>query len=350
MFGFGNKNKDKKKSKAQTEAQKAAEGGATKVTTEARQFYKPKLVDQTARDDRQGQTDKFSGELNNAVNTADTETQGLYGEQLDTNKSRLNPWQKSNYATDGGQYGRWNNRNYARTLRLAREADAYNNAPREKVQSVGTFRTGGPRDFGYAYDKPKLETMETRAMDQTVNLDTNQKQLAQSLQDAVNHKDYNAFIQAYAQRYGLVLSKEQAEVAMRQFSRQSEIQQILSKDLTQFQQEFMRGFNAETAATVYNLAGQNEKYAVLLADILLGTATPSQADIFAQINAQYFAQQYARAAGRTQVTPADWERGKAEAYRLNMTYVSEMDYYNTQAGGLLSGNKKAGKLLATGDW
>ena len=157
----------------------------------------------------------FNQGVTDATNQSSDETRGLEKEQRSRSKESLDPNAGKNIAQGQGQYGMINNRNYAKTLRLAREADAYNNKPQAHIVRVGSVFGSGIQDMGTGYDRPKIQTMETRAMDQSFQLDTSQKQLAQALQDAVNHKDLNAFIKTYSQLYGITLDKQQAMADMK---------------------------------------------------------------------------------------------------------------------------------------
>lgn len=193
-------------------------------------------------------------ETDNATSKSSESTRDIKQEMFDTDKSTLDQNANKNIAKDGGQYGRINNKDYNTTLRLARAADRYNSRPREHIFSNGTMFTGGIKDLGTGYEKPTLETMETRAMNQAFNLDTNQKQLAQALQDAVNHKNLDAFRYAYQQIYGIELDRMHAEIEMRKWARQAEISNMLSKSGVEFKAYLDYYLPAELARITYNLA------------------------------------------------------------------------------------------------
>lgn len=207
--------------------------------------------------------------VHKAGGRAKENTRILEQEMHDRPKTSINPWQNSDYARDGGQYGRLNNRNYNTTLRLAREADRYNQAPRENLMVFGNGYKGGMGTQKVdRYEKPELETMETRAMDQSWKLDTNQKQLAQALQDAVNHKDLDAFQMAYKQLFGIELDEEAAMIEMNKLVRQLEEQNILTKDRDRFMAYFQRAFGSQTAAMLYNMTLDNNPFAAVAAQAL----------------------------------------------------------------------------------
>lgn len=224
------------------------------------------------------QEDKSKKEIGESTDTAAEGTRGLEQQQHGTDKEYLNENQKANYAKDGGQYGRVNNRDYGTTLRLAREADAYNNRPQAHVTSNYGIHNGGIQDMGTLMEKPKIETMETRAMDQSFNLDTNQKQLAQALQDAVNHKDLDAFQQLYKQLYGIELDRMTAEIEMTKFARQQLSLDTIRRDLDEFEAYLKRGLDAQSAATIAAIMRSDDILGAQLSAMLGGGVTLNQSE------------------------------------------------------------------------
>lgn len=233
-------------------------------------FKDPGLNNEQANELNQEIRNKVSDEYTGQKIQADSDAKDLYNKQKNTAKTDLYEDANKNLAKGEGRYGNINNRDYTTTLRLAREADAYNNRPMEHVERIGMT---GVQDLGTGFDKPGIQTAETRAAQQAMNLDTNQKQLAQALQDAVNHKDINAFIQTYKQLYGISLSRFQAEQQMTTFQRQNEMQQVFTKSYGTWEREFGRYFTDQTSRAIYNLVKTNPQYATMLA-ASLGTATP----------------------------------------------------------------------------
>ena len=242
-------------------------------------FSEKAKVNQEQEQYTQGKVDQFNNESEGYDANAKSKTEGTYKYVQDTSGQSINPHnQNSNYAVGGGEYGRFNNRDYGLTLRLAREADAYNNKPVNQMFSVGTRHTGGVKNLGTGYERPRIQTMETRAMDQAQQLDTAQKSLAQQLQAAINRKDLDAFIAAYQQMYGITLDQYHAQLAMTQMARQLQTQQMLTKDMAEWQSYFTRAFSASTAATITNLIGTNPMFATYLSYYLTGQATPEQSE------------------------------------------------------------------------
>lgn len=153
----------------------------------------------------------------------------------DTKGAGLNENQGANYATNGGQFGRANNKDYSTTLRLARQADAYNAKPQAEMYHAGR---GGPRNMGTGYQRPSLNTQEQKAADQTLQLDTNQKMLAQQLQAAINGKDFDAFKQAVAQKFGMNMSDYQMRTMFNNMIANQQINQLFNREAQLWQRQY----------------------------------------------------------------------------------------------------------------
>ena len=225
----------------------------------------------------------------------------------------------------------FNNRDYSTTLRLARETDRYNNRPAEHVMGIGTRKTGGNKDYGLGYDRPKIQTMETRAMDQAQQLDTQQKSAAIALQDAVNRKDLEAFKMAYMQLYGIALSDRDATVAMTNMIRTTETQQILAQGMDYFK----RAFGTETGTALYNLSQSenNPMLANMLGQIITGgVVPPEKGEIFLQQATDELAKEYQKQG-----------KDKNTAYMLaNAKVTGDLWQYNNMQQAILVHNNRFG--------
>lgn len=241
-----------------------------------RQFSKPGIVDPATENYTNYKAEQFSGENEATHDKASNEFRDLYTQQRATKKSDLHENDGKNIARGEGAFGMPNNRSYDQTLRLARRVDAYNNMP--LAHGFVTDENGNSVDMGTGFEKPKIETAETRAMNQSMELDANQKRLAQALQDAVNHKDLNAFIQIYQQLYSNTASQRDAEIAFRNMSRGVELQKLFSRHDIKFSNEFLRGFNDETVDVLLKLGKSDPQHALMLGQVINGTATPSVYD------------------------------------------------------------------------
>ena len=275
--------------------------------------------------------DQAVSEIHNANKKAADETRKYEEEQHKTDKSKLDPNANKNIAKGESQYGMFNNRDYSTTLRLAREADRYNNRPAEHVMGIGTRKTGGNKDYGLGYDRPKIQTMETRAMDQAQQLDTQQKSAAIALQDAVNRKDLEAFKMAYMQLYGITLSDRDATVAMTNMIRTTETQQILAQGMDYFK----RAFGTETGTALYNLSQSedNPMLANMIGQIITGgVVPPEKGEIFLQQATDELAKEYQKQG-----------KDKNTAYILASAKVTgDLWQYNNMQQAILVHNNRFG--------
>ena len=274
--------------------------------------------------------DQAVSEINDANKKAADETRSLAQEQYNKDKSKLEPNAGKNIAKGESQYGMFNDRDYSRTLRLAREADRYNNMPTGHVIGIGTRKTGGVKDYGLGYDRPKISTMETRAMDQAQQLDTQQKSAAIALQDAVNRKDLEAFKMAYMQLYGITLSDRDATVAMTNMIRGTETQQILAQGMDYFK----RAFGTETGVALYNLSqSDNPMLANMLGQIITGgVVPPDKGEVFLQQAVDELAKEYQKQG-----------KDKNTAYILaNAKVTSDLWQYDNMQQAILTHNNRFG--------
>lgn len=275
--------------------------------------------------------DQAVSEIHDSNKKAADETRKYEEEQHKTDKSKLDPNANKNVAKGESQYGMFNDRDYSTTLRLAREADRYNNRPTEHVMGIGTRKTGGNKDYGLGYDRPKIQTMETRAMDQAQQLDTQQKGAAIALQDAVNRKDLEAFKMAYMQLHGIALSDRDATVAMTNMIRTSETQQILAQGMDYFK----RAFGTETGTALYNLSQSenNPMLANMLGQIITGgVVPPEKGEIFLQQATDELAKEYQKQG-----------KDKNTAYILaNAKVTGDLWQYNNMQQAILVHNNRFG--------
>lgn len=272
------------------------------------------------------QIEQGVNDSNAAVENAKDEGRGYYNEQLKTPGKALYNEQNNNIAKFGGSKGHINNRSYAKTLKLAREADAYNNKPQDEMFSVGTMHTGGIKNLGTGYQRPRIQTMETRAMDQAFQLDTSRKQAMQALQAAVDHKDLDAFIRMYQYLYDRSISKEQANILMRQFERQRLASQMLTKDVTQWHAEFDRYLGTDTVTKIYNLAIDDPAFGNALSAKFMGYRTPD----LEQLGEQAFIKNYVM----QKLNAKSWDQA-VNSPGFNMAYADgQNQYYSTMKPAL----------------
>lgn len=274
--------------------------------------------------------DQAVSEIKTANEKASDKTRSLEQEQYNKDKSELDENAGKNIAKGESQYGMLNNRDYSTTLRLAREADRYNNRPTEHVMGIGTRKTGGNKDYGLGYDRPKIQTMETRAMDQAQQLDTQQKNAAIALQDAVNRKDLEAFKMAYMQLHGITLSERDAIVTMTNMIRGAESQHILAQGMDYFK----RAFGTETGTALYNLSqGDDSMLANMIGQIITGgVVPPEKGEVFLQQAVDELAKEYQKQG-----------KDKNTAYILaNARVTSDLWQYDNMQQAILTHNNRFG--------
>lgn len=228
-----------------------AEKPDNKPYSEQQHWENPPVDNKQTMSQVEDKANKGVKEIDNATDKTQARMYGKANEQYNTPKSKLDPNAGKNIAKTGGQYGSLNGKTFSHTLNLMRQADAYNNKPTENIHRIGLH---GVQDLGPAYNRPQIETEEMREMQRNRQLDLTQKTLAVQLQDAVNHKDLNAFIQLYQQLYNTEITRNQAEILMRQWTRQQEMSNILMKDITTFNAYFRRYFSEETCRYIHDLA------------------------------------------------------------------------------------------------
>lgn len=235
----------------------------------------PELEDEEAKAKIDAHSETAVNQIDTAADTGKDKTKQAFREVKDVSGDSLNPQesQSTNIAKTGGSKGTINNRSFNNTLNLMRRVDRYNNKPVGHVLHQGHWRGSGIQDLGTEYERPKIETMESRTMNQAMQLDTQQKQAAIALQDAINHKDIDAFKTAYEQIYGITLSTTAAIQAMRQWSQQQQITNLATKDVTGWNKLFMRAFDLQTLTYLDNLSKTNNPLSQLITNAMYGLPT-----------------------------------------------------------------------------
>lgn len=282
------KDKKNKKNKGQ-ETQNVAKLTTVGSGQESNPYSQPSIANQEATVLSKDIADNSVADVNQATEKASADTRTLSNEQFTKPGEDLNANQNANYAKDGGQYGRVNNKDYGTTLRLAREADAYNAKTRGHIMAIGP---SGVQDLGAGYTRPELNTMEQRAADQAMSLDTNQKTLAQQLQAAVNSKDLDTFKQLYQQLYNVVLTDAQASIQMRSMARGAEVSALWANNRQVFDGLFGRWLKGSIATTIYNLTSTNNEFAQYLSNALQGYGADSLTNWLSNQGLQMFMNQY----------------------------------------------------------
>lgn len=240
-------------------------------------FEEPALKNKEAEEIIEEHSNKAAQQISNAAETGKDKIRAERDEVINTPGQKLNPQedQKGNYAKTGGSKGSLTGKDFSSTLDLMRRVDKYNNKPVSDMFSVGTRHTGDIQNLGSGYNRPQIETEETREMERNRALDIQQKQLMVQLQDAINRKDVEAFKSAYEQIFGITLSETQIIEAMRQWTQQQQITNTATKDITSWQKKFMRSFDEETLNYLMQLSETDNQLSQLLTNAMYGLPTPS---------------------------------------------------------------------------
>ena len=107
-------------------------------------------------------------------------------------------------------------------------------------------------------------------MQKSRELDLNQKRMSQALQDAVAHKDYDAYKQLFQAMYGIELSTAQAEQMIRSAARNAMISTAVFKD-QQYFNDLLKLHHAEKFANVLYAIGQvNGPVSEYMSKLLVG--------------------------------------------------------------------------------
>lgn len=246
------------------------------------EFKKPEYYNEELLDHMDNMSKDTKGKFTGNKTSAQQGTEKIGDKAKQVSGESLYKDQNTNIAKGEGSKGMINDKDYSTTLRLARMADAYNNKPMAHIMSGGTHLLGGLQDLGAGYAKPQISTMETRAAQQAIDLDTQRKQAEQQLQAAIDAKDYDAFKAILAQNLGIELNDAQARYALDQYALQLALQDVTAKNRDEFVREYARYFDADTARVIYNMVSGNEPWAMQLAGVLEGQVIPpSKQDQFA---------------------------------------------------------------------
>ena len=240
-------------------------------------FKEPALKNKEAEGITEEYSDKAVQQISDAAETGKDKIRSERDEVINTPGQALNPQekQKDNYAQTGGSKGSLTGKDFTNTLNLMRRADRYNNKPVTEMFSVGTRHTGGVKNLGTGYERPRIETEEMREMERNRALDLQQKQLMVQLQDAINRKDIEAFKSAYEQIFGITLSETQIAEAMRQWTKQQQITNTATKDITSWQKKFLRSFDEDTLEYLIQLSETDNQLSQLLTNAMYGLPTPN---------------------------------------------------------------------------
>lgn len=231
---------------------------AVKNVSETEFFAPPGTDNETANTQEEQKLEEGVKGIDSATDKSKSRAKDVASEAYATPKSDLHVNDGVNIAKTGGQFGPLNNKTFSKTLRLMREADAYNNTPIEDIHRIGLH---GVQNLGPGYQRPEITTEEMREMERNRALDASQKQFAVQLQAAVNAKDLDTFKRLYEFQFGVELSRGQAEVLMQQYLRQNQISNIIGKDFAQFRDKWAASFNEDLLQAAWQMQKRDPQYA-----------------------------------------------------------------------------------------
>lgn len=165
-------------------------------------------------------------------NKATKENDKVYDDIGKVKGTDINPINNQDFSKEG-RFGSFTGKSFDDTLKLSREADAYNSRPMDQMRIGGNYNAaGGSYDLGQVqnkFEKPRLETQEMREMRRNEALDENQRRFDQELQALVNRKDYDNFVKWYQQKYNMQMSMYEKEQALTTFKYAQKISEYISQ-------------------------------------------------------------------------------------------------------------------------
>lgn len=222
----------------------------------------------------------FNDDVHEASNQAISDYDDFYQDVKNTPGTELDE-KYNQHLVKEGRYGNLNNKSFDDTLKLSREADAYNNKPIGKMhlgisynpsagQGVGGFETTG-------YDRPKIETQEMRQMRANERLDEMQRGLDVQLQHNITKLPYEYFKKTMDEKYNIRTSEAEAKRAFAQIRAVDRAQQTMSQWGTNFEKVFNAKYGILLGPIMAELAKTNTLQSIVFANAALGfSAIPIQ--------------------------------------------------------------------------
>ena len=215
----------------------------------------------------------FNKGIRETSDQAVSDMEDLYRGVRNTPGTELDEKYGTDFAKEG-RYGNLNNKSFDDTLRLSRQADAYNNKPIGKMhlgisynpsagQGVGGFETIG-------YERPKLETQEMRQMRANERLDEMQRGLDVQLQHNITKLPYDAFVKALDNKFGIRVSEADARRAFEQIRAVDRANQKLMKDTKDFNSRYQYKFGMAAGKVMAELAKTNTLQSIIVSNYVFG--------------------------------------------------------------------------------
>lgn len=217
--------------------------------------------------------DDFNKDVRDTSEQAVSDYDKLYQDVLKTPGTEIDERYGTNFAKEG-RYGNLNNKSFDDTLRLSRQADAYNNKPIGKMhlgisynpssgQGVGGFETTG-------YERPNLETQEMRQMRTNERLDEMQRGLDVQLEHNITKLPYDAFVKTLDSKYNIRTSEADAKRAFAQIRAVDRATQTMAQHNTNFESVFKLKYGLLIGKIASEVAKTNTIQSTILCNAVLG--------------------------------------------------------------------------------
>lgn len=232
------------------------------------------------------EADTLRSQTNPRVNQVQSEqASGIYGlrnEMYATPKTALDPMANNNFSKNS-RYGNLNEKSYQDTLRLSRQADAYNNRPVDTMMLGGSAATGtGSYSLGQEtqkYSRPQIETQEMRQMRANERLDEAQRGTDVRLQAALNSKNYDVFKDAYQRIANSLDTRAQQRYALEAFDYAERYRNFFAKNYDVFKAELEEWLSGDKITRVWNQFRSNPLFAMMMSMAIVGQPMPDMGSI-----------------------------------------------------------------------
>lgn len=250
---------------------------ATTDVAQTQQFTKPDN-DAAPNVPLTNYTEEAKDQNAKAKEEAESDSKGTYEYARSVDETDINENNNVNYAQQSN-FGTFNDMSAEQTMQGARNVDAYNNRPVDKLMIGGSAASGtGSYNLGNEvekYSRPQVSTVESRLNEQNMQLDVRQRELAQDLQAAVNGKNWDAYSKLISQMYGYDEKLFDNKVAMNVWKGQQLGMQVLNKDAQDFAQRLGLYYNERTARFIYACMDSDPLLASVISNAVTGYGAPS---------------------------------------------------------------------------
>lgn len=268
---------------------------------------------------------------------------------LDIDPMARNPYQNWNHAKDkvGGNL---NQRTFDTTLKYQRDVDTYNTKPQDNIthfQFGGVGRPGISASSEVAYNRPQVETEETREMARNRELDQMRQAGRVGLQNTVDTKRNEAYDKYLEHLYEATGKRYDREYAARMWSEQQKALNVIQKETLRFTQDVSLAYKMKAANKVLEVAKYNPAMANFVAACIGASYYPDPQTKQYYDVALAYAKQYMAQHGHPDAKPEDIT---LEAWSWAWDEQDKLKMFNSfKQTETLTENEKKGKK-GTGTW